>query len=257
MTQITSHTQAYTLTEKQKEFFDENGYLLLKNVFSRQEIDIIRKDMDDFAGDLVTNYLDMHYYNNIQRVHRGKKMCDIGDQICNDRAIPIGSIAFFCKPNNEFENGSTWHQDNYAGKSTPGSYINLALVVDDADESNGALKVVPGSHKLGDLPCNPKANFSRDEKGRLYNSAPIGNNCELPAGLPIVQLEYEAGDVFLVHGLTVHKAEKNTHPTRWRRTIYFVYVKNGEPFWPGWTAKRCLLERHDSPGYVEDKHDHT
>ena len=128
-----------------------------------------------------------------------------------------------------------------------GSYFNLALALDDADETNGSLIVVPGSHKLGDLPCNPKANFSVDEQGRLYNSSPIGNNCELPKNLPVVQLKYSRGDVLCLHGHTVHKAIKNSHPTKWRRTVYFVYINDGDPFWPGWTAKRELLERYDSP----------
>ena len=82
---------------------------------------------------------------------------DIADSIYGDRGIPVGSTLFYCKPNNKkFEHGSTWHQDNYAGRSTPGSYLNIAIAIDDADESNGALMVVSGSHKLGDLPCNPK-----------------------------------------------------------------------------------------------------
>jgi hypothetical protein len=55
--------------------------------------------------------------------------------------------------------------------------------------------------------------------------------------------------VFITGIATIHKAEKNPHPTKWRRTMYFVYVKDGEPFWPGWTAKRSLLERYDSAQY--------
>ena len=251
MTELKTHMDNFTLTEEQLNFYNENGYLKIPGVWNKEEIDVIRKDMDEFAGDFVTNYLDMHYHKSIQEVHRGKKMCDIVDQVCDSRAIPIGSIAFFCKPDNELENGSTWHQDNYAGKSTPGSYMNLALAIDDADASNGALWVVPGSHKLGDLPCNPKANFSRDESGRLYNSAPIGNDCELPESLSPIQLEYSAGDVLIVHAMLVHKADKNMHSDRWRRTIYFVYVKNGEPFWPGWTANRCLLDRYDAESYEQ------
>ena len=121
----------------------------------------------------------------------------------------------------------------------------MAVSIDDADKTNGSLKVVPGSHKLGDLPCDPKANFSYDEDGRRYNSAPIGNNCELPTNLPVVQLNYKAGDVLCVHGLLVHKADKNLHTSLWRRTMYYVYVKDGSPFWPGWTAQRRLLNRYD------------
>ena len=213
MSIVETYMDPYHVTQEDLDFYHENGYLHLKGVFPEDDINILRKDMDEYAKN-------------------------------NGR-----STAFFCKPNNPLEHGSTWHQDNYAGRSTPGNYINIALSIDDADATNGSLMVVPGSHKLGDLPCNPKANFSKDRDGKLYNSAPVGNNCELPKGYPIVQLEYKSGDVLAVHGLLVHKAEPNPHPTRWRRSMYNVYVKNKEPFWPGWTSRRRLLERYDSHEY--------
>ena len=238
---------SFTLTQEQLDFYEENGYLHLKDVWSKEEVDILKKDADEYADGLFTNKLNAHKYKSLQQIHTGKKMCDIGDIILSGRAVPIGSILFYCKPGNPYENGSTWHQDNYAGKAPNGdNYLNLAVSIDDAEESNGALKIIPGSHKLGNLPCNPKANFSYDNEGRRYNSAPIGNNCELPKDLPIVQLEYKAGDVLVVHSQLVHKADKNLHSSRWRRTIYFVYVNDGTAFWPGWTAKRELLDRYDS-----------
>ena len=43
----------------------------------------------------------------------------------------------------------------------------------------------------------------------------------------------------------VLKADKNQHSNRWRRTMYFVYINDGSSFWPGWTAKRQLLDRYD------------
>jgi ectoine hydroxylase-related dioxygenase (phytanoyl-CoA dioxygenase family) len=130
--------------------------------------------------------------------------------------------------------------------------LNLAVALDEADESNGSLVVIPGSHLLGDLPCEPKPNFSKDESGRLYCSAPIGNSCKVPENLPQIQLKYKAGDVLVLHAHTVHKAEANPSPERWRRTMYFVYIKENEPFWPGWTARRSLLERYDSLALINN-----
>ena len=249
MTSLPSYMDSYELTAEQLESYDNNRFLKIEGVWDKNEVDTLKRDMDKFADGHFTNKLDAHYYKSIKEVHRGKKMCDIGDAILRSRAVPIGSIAFYCKPNNPLELGSTWHQDNYAGHSPDGNnYLNLAVAVDDADPSNGSLFVVPGSHRWGDIPCNPKANFSKDSEGRLYTSAPIGNNITMPEDTNIVQLEYKAGDVLVVNGLLVHKADRNTHPSRWRRTMYFVYTKDGEPFWPGWTAKRCLLDRYDSPG---------
>ena len=237
------------LSIEQKNFYEQNGFLRIKNVISEDDCKKLIKESDEFSNGFYTNYLDMHKYKGFKKMHTGKTLCDIADSILEKRAIPIGSIFFFCKPNNKMENGSTWHQDNYAGKASFGSYLNLALSLDEAREDNGALMVVPGSHKLGDLDCNPKANFSIDDKGRLYNSAPIGNDCELP-DMPILQLEYNRGDILLVHAHLVHKANKNKHPNKWRRTMYFVYVKEGEAFWPGFTAKRELLERYDSAQHI-------
>jgi hypothetical protein len=47
--------------------------------------------------------------------------------------------------------------------------------------------IVPKSHKYGTLPCNPKPNFSYDENGKMYQSSPIGNDCEIPEGLDILK----------------------------------------------------------------------
>lgn len=240
----------YKFTQDQHDFINENGYLHLKSVLSIEHCQSLIKEADDFANGHFTNYLHMHHSPGFRKVHTGQTLCDIGDNIVK-RAIPIGSTFFFCKPNNPLENGSYWHQDNYGGRTKFGSYFNLALILDNADVSNGALQIIPKSHKLGDLECIPSKNFSTDSKGNLYNSSPIGNECKLPENLPILQLEYSMGDVIYIHAHTIHRAEKNTHPTKWRRTMYFVYINDGDAFWPGWTAKRELLERYDSDKYIQ------
>jgi len=262
MNELKTHMDSYSVTEEDLNFFNENGYLLLKNVWTKEDVDVIRRDMDKAAEGHFTVRLDIHHHGSVKDAHRGKKMCDIADAICGGRAIPISSTTFFCKPNNPLELGSIWHQDNFAPMApNGGNYLNLALIVDDADETNGSLIVVPGSHKFGMLKFEPTPNFSRDEDGNLYQSAPIGDAENLsdytdPEGnklsddLETLQLEYEAGDVLVVHGLLLHKAFKNNHPTKWRRTIYAVYIKEKEPFWPGWTARRELLDRYDSGDFV-------
>jgi Phytanoyl-CoA dioxygenase (PhyH) len=241
------------VTEEQVFFYRANGYLKIEGVFEESVMDELASAAEEHSKGLLTNYLDMHHHPSFAKLHRGETLCNIGDDIMaavggRDRAIPIGSTWFFCPPKGlSHEHGSTWHQDNYASLAEVGAYLNIAVAVDDADETNGALLVVPGSHLLGDLPCNPKPNFGRDSEGRRITVAPIGNDCELPQGLPIKQLTYKKGDVLVVHGHLVHKAEKNLHPTRWRRTMYFVYIRENKPFWPGWTSKRQLLDRYDSP----------
>ena len=240
----------YLLSQDEKKFYYHNGYLLIKGLFTKQEMNIIRKDMDEFANGHYTNYLNMHHFKSIREIHRNKKMCDIADQIINMRAIPIGCTSFFCKPNNPLENGSVLHQDNAyndgALSEDPNAFINIGLAVDDADINNSPLMVVPGSHKLGPLPHKAQDNFSTDKSGKLYNSNPIGNECELPSGHTITQLEYKSGDAIILHSHILHRAKKNKHPTKWRRALYYLYIGEDISFSPGRTAKRTLLSRYDS-----------
>ena len=260
MRKLETHMDSYEITKEQLDFYKKNGYLALKEVWPKEDIDILRNDVDDLAESYgkFTSRLDLHYHKNVKKIHRGKKMCDIADAILEEgKAVPVGSITFYCRPNNPFEFGSIWHQDNFGPMTPHGNYLNLATSIDDADKTNGALLIVPGSHKLGMLQFNPKPNFSYDEEGRLCQSAPIGdtydiNDYKLPSDLSVTQLEYKSGDVLCVHSFLLHKADKNKHFSRWRRTTYFNYIKENEPFWPGWTAKRELLNRYDSPNYVEE-----
>lgn len=246
-----SELDRIVLSADQKQFYREYGYLHVKNCVDEATLVTLIAESESHAQGLYTNYLDMHTEPTFASLHRGGAPLQLADQIMTvfggeERAIPVGSTWFYCPPKGASqEYGSTWHQDNYAGMAPMHSYLNIGLALDDADASNGALMVVPGSHLLGDLPCNPKANFGRDDAGRLVTVAPIGNDCELPENLPIVQLEYKAGDLLAIHAHLVHKAERNLHPTRWRRTMYFVYNRDKTPFWPGWTAKRTLLDRED------------
>jgi phytanoyl-CoA hydroxylase len=44
---------AHTLTVEQKRFYDQNGYILLKGVFTKQEAAEMRRDAHDLAARLV------------------------------------------------------------------------------------------------------------------------------------------------------------------------------------------------------------
>lgn len=243
----------YKLTEEQINFFHDKGYLHLKNVFTEEYCFKLIEDAEKKANGFYTSYLHFHLTGELKKLHTGKTMCDIADDLFNHRMIPCGSAFLFCKPNNPNEHGSIFHQDNFYVKAPYNAYLNLALALDDADESNGSLDVIPESHKFGDLPCENKSNFTKDQNGNLYQSAPIGNNCEVPKGLNLLNLNYKRGDVICIHAHIVHKANKNIHSSRWRRKIYLNYIKNEHPFWPGWNSQRKLLERYDSPNYnLED-----
>jgi len=72
----------------------------------------------------------------------------------------IGNIQFFIKPKNT-EHYLGWHQDSsYFADFDPDSSLVCWIPLVDVDSSNGALWVVPGSHKLG------KLEYVENERGR-------------------------------------------------------------------------------------------
>lgn len=235
----------YKLTPEQIKSYQENGYLVVKNFLKNHEVEGLVRAAHDYAGDNIHNYLNFHrdvseFNSTILR----SDLHDICDQLNNSRMIPIGSVFFFCKPNNPLENGSNPHQDNYVAKAPFGSYFVASIALDNANAENGALKVWPRSHLLGELPFKDTKNFEFDDDGKLTKAYPIGSECQIPDGYEELILEYKKGDLILLHSHIIHAAEKNVSTNdNWRRQVYFHFIREGDPFWPGWNARRQIMDR--------------
>lgn len=80
--------------------------------------------------------------------------------------------------------------------------FNLRLHIDDCDAANGALKVAPGSHRLGRL--------SDTEVRKAAGHGPI-TICAVPAG-----------GVLAMRALTVHASDASSSPRR-RRVLHVDY----------------------------------
>jgi len=238
-------------TPEQLQFYRENGYLIVEKFLSGEACDTLIAGAAAVANGHYTNLLNLHARTaEFHQLLTHPEILSMADAIQNARMIPIGSIYFFCKPDNPLEQGSHMHQDNYATKAPYGSYFIAAVALDDTDEGNGALIVYPGSHKLGDLPNTPSKNFDRDKSGKITTAYPIGNPVQIPPEYKPLRLKYAKGSLLFLHGHIVHGAPRNPSKTRWRQKIYLHYIKDGDPFWPGWSAKRQIIERDkpfDSP----------
>ncbi len=90
--------------------------------------------------------------------------------------------------------------------------LTLRIHLDDANESNGALIVVPGSHLMGRLASEQIARLVEHSRFRL---------CEV-----------QAGDVLAMRPLLVHASRSAPAPAR-RRVIHVEYAACALP--PGLT----------------------
>lgn len=81
--------------------------------------------------------------------------------------------------------------------------LTVRLQLDDADEANGALRMLPGTHRLGRLSA-----------GRIQ---------ELRSGQPEFLCTASAGDVLLIRPLLLHASSRSTSP-RHRRVLHIEYA---------------------------------
>lgn len=109
--------------------------------------------------------------------------------------------------------GQAMHQDNYFLQTHPETCMAAWIAIDDADRENGAIKVVPGSHKIPVI-CHENA-----DEGVSY--APMG--LALPPGTETILSSLKSGDVLFFHGSMLHGSDPNVSD-RFRRCLIYHYI---------------------------------
>jgi hypothetical protein len=107
---------------------------------------------------------------------------------------------FFAKPPGDLRRVS-WHQDGTYWPFAPARTVTAWLAIDDADEENGAMRVVPGSHRHGVLPFRESAGEERNVLWLTVDQAAA-------AGEPVT-LALRAGQFSLHSDLLLHGSEPN------------------------------------------------
>ena len=111
--------------------------------------------------------------------------------------------------------GQAMHQDNYYLKVSPSTCMAAWTALDDCDEDNGCMQVIPGSHKWDTL-CTIAADTKTSFTDR---GVPI------PAGATTVSCKMKAGDVLFFNGQLVHGSQPNVTTDRFRRALIAHYVQ--------------------------------
>lgn len=218
------------LIEKDVQFYKENGYLLVRGVFSQQEVDEMRTavekiiqraarakadDNHAWQGDflppeqlkklVLKGFHDVHYHDSaFMRAAIHPQMTAVLNGIIGPN-VQLHHSKMLVKPPS---NGAAFpmHQDYPYFPHRDHSMLAASVHLDDADMDNGCLCVIPGSHKEGALP----------HRGSYYlnhKEYPISSGTPCPA---------KAGDVLFFNYLTIHGSDVN-RSERTRRNVLFQY----------------------------------
>lgn len=212
------------------EFYKENGYLLVKGVFNPEEVAEMRtaveqilkrfvqanKDVNHtWQGDYIPEeelkqldlkgFHDVHYHDAaFTKAVAHPKMVAVLTNLIGPN-VQLHHSKMLVKPP---ENGAAFpmHQDHPYFPHESHSMLAASVHLDDADERNGCIHVIPGSHKQGPI----------EHEGSYYLSSedyPIDSGVACPA---------EAGDVLIFNYLTIHGSKPN-RSERTRRNVLFQY----------------------------------
>ena len=209
----------------------EHGFLHAESVFTPDEVEELRAAVDGILARAVeaeqdTNHTwggswmdekerselvlkgfhDLQYHDAaFTRAACHPRMAAVLEELIG-RNVQLHHSKMLVKPP---ERGAAFpmHQDYPYFPHSRHTMLAASLHLDDADEENGCLHVVPGSHRLGPL------DTSDDGSHHLAAEYP------LEAGVPIPA---RAGDVIFFNYLTIHGSGVNTS-TRTRRNILYQY----------------------------------
>ena len=137
-------------------------------------------------------------------------------QLLGNRAVRFWHDQLFCKP---AKHGGVvaWHQDYaYWTRSVPMQHLTCWCGLDAADEENGCLYYIPGSHKWGLLPKPVLAGNMDDLVGVLTE--------EQRAAFHPVAIPLKAGYATFHHPLMVHGSYANTTGRQRRAFVINVFA---------------------------------
>ncbi len=152
---LSTDQRATRLTEEQKQQFTDWGYITRLPLFDDAGTTDLQRRFGEFC-DLLPPDVDISRINNWHKANRWiYDLCHI-PAILNYVEDLLGpnffhwGASFFCKfPGDQTE--VPWHQDAQYWPLHPHRAVTIWLAFFDTDETNGAMRVVQGSHHLGEV----------------------------------------------------------------------------------------------------------
>lgn len=216
------------ITQQEAELYKEQGYLLVKDVFNNEEVEEMRIALDGilkraaktkfdanaaWQGDylpadelkklVLKGFHDVHYHDAaFHKAMMHPNMVAVLSQIIGPN-VQLHHSKMLVKPP---EKGAAFpmHQDYPYFPHENHTMLAASVHLDDTDEENGCIHVIPGSHRQGAL----------KHRGMHYLDAkeyPVDEGLACPA---------EAGDVLFFNYLTIHGSKQNKSSKNRRNVLY-------------------------------------
>lgn len=213
------------LTGEQLAQYNEQGYLKLGRTLTDEGLERMRNEVmaawevekgpfDPTATWLKNALLaDIHHKSDVvRRYYFNGPMVDVAQQIIGPNIKGATSQLTFKMRGND--KPFHWHQDNVYGELDPYNALTVLTALDDSDEENGCLWIVPGSHKEG------QADYEHSVE-KIETQQPVILDVDESRAVPA---PLKAGECLFFHCHMLHKSEGNRSKDRDRRILFLRYA---------------------------------
>lgn len=142
------------LSQQQRQAYDRDGVVFPVRVFSPAEVARFLDELQGIAGQCgepsLKRFDNLHlFFNWAYRLVTSDALLNVVEEILGSEILIYGTLVFYKPPRDS--SYVSWHQDSfYSGLHlTPSTSAWIALTA--SDQSNGCMRVIPGSHTQGSL----------------------------------------------------------------------------------------------------------
>jgi len=216
-----------------KEEFQKDGYVFIPAFLSADEVEKITQNFNRIIKNVVPampannvfyedkndaatlkQLIDLHLHDSFFKdVLINSRFKELAEFLLDDKVIGK-NLEYFNKPP-LIGKPTPPHQDGYYFMLNPSIAVTMWMALEPADEENGCVKYVKGSHLKGMRPHGRTKtlgfsqgiiDFATDEDK--------ANEVAFPA---------KPGDLLVHHSLTIHRAGPNMSATRSRKALGLIY----------------------------------
>ena len=234
------------LSKAQIDHYNAKGYIAPVSVFDDDEIKAIRSYFDELLPKALAAGWNSYEIVNWHKFCRGvwdivtqPKILDYVQDLVGETVI-LRHSHFFTKLPGDGKRVS-WHQDASYWPLSPSKVVSAWLAIDDVDESNAAMQIIPGSHLNAQVPF---AESAPEEQNVLNQTV---SNPEQYGEAP-VSLNLRAGQMSLHSDWILHASEPNISNRR-RCGLAMRFLSSDVRAFEGWNQHAIVCRGEDPSGH--------
>ena len=237
------------LSPVQIDRYNDHGYLFPIQVFDDREIIEIREYFDALLPRALAAGWNSYEMINWHKTCRGvydvvtnSRILDVIQDLLGDTVI-LRHSHFFVKLPGDGKRVS-WHQDSSYWPLSRSKVVSAWLAIDDSTIENGAMQVIPGSHKAAQIAFHD----SEPEENNVLSQTVL--NADRYGDAP-VSLVLKAGEMSLHSDWTLHGSDVNQSEQR-RCGLAMRFLSSDVQAYNGWNAHSVICRGQDPTGHWAD-----